>query len=121
DLLRAAIALIGNSAAVLWTTRGAAAIIGLAGVALWAYSFTIDMAERPVRAPRAPKRLTDRRATAEIEPERFVPESPRKLPMPRAVATPDVRPGPVISERQMTPVTTAKPREKQTSLDFGDK
>jgi DNA segregation ATPase FtsK/SpoIIIE, S-DNA-T family len=121
DLLRAAIALIGNSAAVLWTTRGAAAIIGLAGVALWAYSFTIDMAERSVRAPRAPKRLTDRRATAEIEPERFVPESPRKLPMPRAVATPDVRPGPVISERQMTPVTTAKPREKQTSLDFGDK
>ncbi|MES2022481.1 MAG: DNA translocase FtsK 4TM domain-containing protein [Pseudomonadota bacterium] len=121
DLLRAAIALIGNSAAVLWTTRGAAAIIGLAGVALWAYSFTVDMAERPLRAPRAPKRLTDRRATAEIEPERFVPESPRKLPMPRAVATPDVRPGPVISERQMTPVTTAKPREKQTSLDFGDK
>jgi DNA segregation ATPase FtsK/SpoIIIE, S-DNA-T family len=38
-----------------------------------------------------------------------------------AVATPDVRPGPVISERQMTPVTTAKPREKQTSMDFGDK
>lgn len=50
-----------------------------------------------------------------------MPESPRKLSMPRAVATPDVRPGPVISERQMTPVTTAKPREKQTSMDFGDK
>ncbi|MDR6848219.1 S-DNA-T family DNA segregation ATPase FtsK/SpoIIIE [Sphingomonas sp. BE270] len=121
DLLRAAIALIGNSEAVLWTTRGAAAIVGLCGLALWAYSFTIDMAERPARAPREPKRLTDRRGAAEIEPERFVPESPRKLSMPRAVATPDVRPGPVISERQMTPVTTAKPREKQTSMDFGDK
>ncbi|MFA6124818.1 MAG: DNA translocase FtsK 4TM domain-containing protein [Sphingomonas sp.] len=121
DLLRAAIALIGNSEAVLWTTRGVAAVISLCGLALWAYSFTIDMAERPVRAPRTPKRLTDRRNTAEIEPERFVPEAPRKLSMPRAVATPDVRPGPVISERQMTPVTTAKPREKQTSMDFGDK
>lgn len=121
DLLRAAIALIGNSEAVLWTTRGAAAIVGLCGLALWAYSFTIDMAERPARAPREPKRLTDRRGAAEIEPERFVPESPRKLSMPRAVATPDVRPGPVISEQQMTPVTTAKPREKQTSMDFGDK
>ncbi|MGC8025657.1 hypothetical protein ACP3WI_25095, partial [Salmonella enterica] len=41
DLLRAAIALIGNSEAVLWTTRGAAAIVGLCGLALWAYSFTI--------------------------------------------------------------------------------
>ncbi|WP_447407223.1 hypothetical protein, partial [Clostridium perfringens] len=80
---RAAIALIGNSEAVLWTTRGAAAIVGLCGLALWAYSFTIDMAERPASAPREPKRLTERRGAAEIEPERFVPESPRKLSMPR--------------------------------------
>ncbi len=119
DLLRAAIALIGDPVAMLWTARGTGALLGAGGIALWAYSFTIDMGDRPARQPREPKRLTDQRGVAP-EPEVFAPNPPRKLSMPRALAKPDSRPGPVIADRQMTPVTIAKPRAKQTSMDFGD-
>ena len=122
DLLRMAIALIGDQTAVLWVGRAIGGMIGLGGVALWAYSFTIDMSERRIRASPAPKRLTDQRRDATPEQEMFAPEpAPRKLSMPRALAKPDARPGPVIVDRQMTPVTVAKPRARQTSLDFGDK
>ena len=64
DLLRAAIALIGDPVASLWTARGIGALLGAGGIALWAYSFTIDMGERPERQPREPKRLTDQRDMA---------------------------------------------------------
>ncbi|PTS91035.1 cell division protein FtsK [Sphingomonas sp. HMWF008] len=120
NLLRAAIALIGDPTVALWTARGIAAVLGTGGLALWAYSFTIDMGERAPRPAREPRRLTDRRGV-EAEQDMFAPEpAPRKLSMPRALAMPDSRPGPVIADRQMTPVTVAKPRAKQTSLDFGD-
>ena len=119
DAIRGAVSLIGDETAVLWTTRAIGALIGLGGLALWAFSFTIDMSERPLAVPRPQKRLTDQRR--EIAPEQdLVAEPPRKLSMPRARATPDVRPGPVIADRAMTPVTVAKPRAKQTSMDFGD-
>ena len=121
DLLHAVIATIGDPTAMLWTARGVGAVLGAGGIALWAYSFTIDVSERPLRAPRPQKRLTDQRGMA-AEQEVFAPEpAPRKLSIPRALAKPDARPGPVIADRQMTPVTVAKPRAKQTSLDFGDK
>ncbi|MEG3176725.1 DNA translocase FtsK 4TM domain-containing protein [Sphingomonas sp. RB3P16] len=123
--LHALIGLIPDATAVVWTTRGVAAAFALAGVAAWAYSFTIDVSERPVRVAREPKRLTDQRrefgGDYEGEQDVLPPEPPRKLSMPRALASPDVRPGPVIADRQMTPVTVAKPRAKQTSMDFGDK
>ncbi|MET3761126.1 DNA translocase FtsK 4TM domain-containing protein [Sphingomonas sp. UYEF23] len=124
DVLRALIGLLPNPNAVLWTTRGIAVVLGFAGLALWAYSFTIDVSERAPRIAREPKRLTDQRRDRgdETDDEVFAPEpTPRKLSMPRALASPDVRPGPVIADRAMTPVTLAKPRAKQTSMDFGDK
>ena len=120
DLLRAAIGLIGDPTAILWTARGIGAALGAGGIALWAYSFTIDVGERRERPVREPKRLTDQRGIASDQGV-FAPEpAPRKLSMPRALAKPDSRPGPVIADRQMTPVTVAKPRAKQTSMDFGD-
>ena len=121
DAIRAGVALIGDETVVPWTTRGIGALAGLAGLALWAFSFTVDVSERPVSAPRARKRLTDQRRDIAPEQEVLAAEPPRKLSIPRARATPDARPGPVIADRQMTPVTVAKPRAKQTSMDFGDK
>jgi S-DNA-T family DNA segregation ATPase FtsK/SpoIIIE len=124
DVLRALIGLLPNANVVLWTTRGIAAVLGFAGLALWAYSFTIDVSERAPRIAREPKRLIDQRRDRddEADDDGFAPEpTPRKLSMPRALASPDVRPGPVIADRAMTPVTLAKPRAKQTSMDFGDK
>ena len=120
NLLRAAILLIGDPTAMLWTARGIGALLGAGGLALWAYSFTIDIGERPERPAREPKRLTDQRNMA-LDQDVFAPEpAPRKLSIPRALAKPDSRPGPVIADRPMTPVTVAKPRAKQTSMDFGD-
>ena len=120
NALRAAIGLIGDATAALWTARGIGALLGTAGLALWAYSFTIDMGERPPRAAREPRLLTDQRGI-DADADLSLPEAtPRKLSMPRALAKPDSRPGPVIADRQMTPVTVAKPRAKQTSMDFGD-
>ena len=120
NALRAAIGLIGDATAALWTARGIGALLGTAGLALWAYSFTIDMGERPPRAAREPRLLTDQRGI-DADADLSMPEAtPRKLSMPRALAKPDSRPGPVIADRQMTPVTVAKPRAKQTSMDFGD-
>ena len=119
DLLRAGIGVIGDPVAMLWTARGVGGVLGIGGIVLWGYSFTIDMGERPVRAPREPRRLTDQRGMMP-EHDVFAPDPPRKLSMPRALAKPDSRPGPVIADRQMTPVTIAKPRAKQTSMDFGD-
>lgn len=125
DVLRALIGLLPDANAVLWTTRGVAAVLGLAGLAVWAYSFTIDVSERAPRIAREPKRLSDQRRDRDVvdmDDDVLPPDpTPRKLSMPRALASPDVRPGPVIADRAMTPVTLAKPRAKQTSMDFGDK
>ncbi|WP_010184241.1 FtsK/SpoIIIE family DNA translocase [Sphingomonas sp. PAMC 26605] len=124
DAVRALIGLLPDANAQLWTTRGIAAGLGLAGLAAWGYSFTIDVSDRAPRIAREPKRLSDQRRDRDIvdmEDDVLPPEpSPRKLSMPRALASPDVRPGPVIADRAMTPVTIAKPRAKQTSMDFGD-
>jgi S-DNA-T family DNA segregation ATPase FtsK/SpoIIIE len=129
NLIRLAIGLVGDPVAMLWTTRGIAAAFGIAALVLWAYSFTIDMTERTLRIPRIPKRLIEsRRNRAETAPfdDDFAPDDveddakpARKVSIPRAVAAPDPRPGPVIADRQVAP-STARPRTQQTSLDLGD-
>ncbi|WP_242138033.1 DNA translocase FtsK 4TM domain-containing protein [Sphingomonas sp. TREG-RG-20F-R18-01] len=124
-VLRLAIGLIGDPAAILWTTRGIAAVISIAALVVWAYSFTIDMAERTLRIPRLPKRTAEARrmrADAIDDDDGDAAEDARparKVSMPRAVAAPDPRPGPVISDRQVAQ-SPPRPRTQQTSLDLGD-
>jgi S-DNA-T family DNA segregation ATPase FtsK/SpoIIIE len=115
DLLRWGIAFIGDPTAILWTSRGVGLIVALAGVGLWALSFVIDISDRPRRLPK-PRPVKSERRTPEQEV--FAPEPARK-PAPRAVATPDSRPGPVIAERNLAP-SIAKPKAKQASFDLGD-
>jgi len=129
NLVRLAIGLLGDPVAILWTTRGIATAFGIAALVLWAYSFTIDMAERTLRIPRIAKRLGEtrrNRAETNVFDDDFVQESvdddakpTRKVSMPRAIAAPDPRPGPVISDRQVAQ-SPPRPRTQQTSLDLGD-
>jgi S-DNA-T family DNA segregation ATPase FtsK/SpoIIIE len=115
--LHAAIDLIGNQPAILWTARGVALLTGMAGVAIWAWSVTID-GGLPRWRPALPR--PSRANRPEAEQEVLPPEPQRKAqPVPRAVAMPDARPGPVIAERNLSP-SVAKPKAKQTSFDLGD-
>lgn len=115
DLLRWATGFIGDAAVRLWTVRGVAVLTGLAGAGVWALSFVIDIGDRPRRLPRPRPAKAERRTP---EQEVFAPEPARK-PTPRALATPDSRPGPVIAERTLAP-SVAKPKAKQASFDLGD-
>jgi len=116
--LHAAIDLIGNPQAIRWTARGVALLTGLAGVAIWAWSVTID-GGLPRWRPALPR--PSRANRPEAEQDVLPPEPQRKAqPAPRPVAMPDARPGPVIAERNLNP-SVAKPKAaKQTSFDLGD-
>ena len=113
--IRWAIDFIGDPAIILWTERGVGVLVGAAGAAIWVFGFLMDGGARDWRRPRMKAIGVERR---EPEQEILAPEPARK-PTPRAVAMPDARPGPVIADRTIAP-SIAKPRSKQTSLDFGD-
>ncbi|MFA6116508.1 MAG: DNA translocase FtsK 4TM domain-containing protein [Sphingomonas sp.] len=115
DLVRLATGFIGDTAIRWWTGLAIAILTGLAGAGVWALSFIIDIGDRPRRLPK-PKPVKAERRTPEQEV--FAPEPARK-PTPRAVATPDSRPGPIIAERTLAP-SVAKPKAKQASFDLGD-
>ncbi|MEP7006677.1 MAG: DNA translocase FtsK 4TM domain-containing protein [Sphingomonas bacterium] len=118
DLLHWAISQIGDPTAMLWTARGVGALIGLAGMAIWASSFVIDMGDRQ-RRPQ-PAKLKAAKAERRTPEQEVLPaEAARKPPVPRAVAMPDARPGPVIAERSLA-ASVAKPKAKQASFDLGD-
>ncbi|MEO6215818.1 MAG: DNA translocase FtsK 4TM domain-containing protein [Sphingomonas sp.] len=118
DLLHWAIGLIGDPTAMLWTARGVGALTGLAGMAIWASSFVIDMGDRQ-RRPQPPKLKAAKAERRTPEQEVLPAEAARKPPVPRAVAMPDARPGPVIAERSLA-ASVAKPKAKQASFDLGD-
>ena len=113
--IRWAIDFIGDPAIILWTERGVSVLIGAAGAAIWVFGLLMDGGVRDWRRPRMKAIGVERR---EPEQEILAPEPARK-PTPRAIAIPDARPGPVIADRSIAP-SIAKPRSKQTSLDFGD-
>ena len=116
--LHAAIDLIGNPVAIRWTARGVAVLTGLAGVAIWAWSVTID-GGLPRWRPALPR--PSRANRPETEQDVLPPEPQRKAqPAPRAVAMPDARPGPVIAERNLNPAVAKTKAAKQASFDLGD-
>ena len=118
DLLHWAISQIGDPTAMLWTARGVGALTGLAGMAIWASSFVIDMGDRQ-RRPQ-PAKLKAAKAERRTPEQEVLPaEAARKPPVPRAVAMPDARPGPVIAERSLA-ASVARPKAKQASFDLGD-
>ncbi len=113
NVLRWAIAYIGNPAAELWTGRAVGLVAGVAGAVIWARSLEIDISEHQWRRRERLAAPESYAREADVAPE------PARKPAPRAVATPDPRPGPVIAERTLAP-SVAKPKAKQASFDLGD-
>ena len=115
NLLRWGIAQIGDPTAVLWTGRGVGLLAGLGGIVVYALSYDVDLRDRQwqfrLPSPRDDAPVADLRVDEPVLPVR--------KPMPRAVAAPETRPGPVIADRAVAP-STAKPRAKQASLDLRD-
>ena len=117
-LLDWGVGLIGNPTVTWWASRSIALVTALAGIGIWASSLVIGMGDRQRRPKLLPRPIpvkADRRVIEE-EPDEV---EPVRKPMPRAVAKPDGRPGPVIAERTLAP-SVAKPKAKQASFDLGD-
>jgi len=131
DLIRFALSFIPNQQGMLWTARGLGAVIGLGGLACWASSFVVGLdgatIVRPLKALADLRERSAERAFAaadddedyEVEDVRRTPDAPR-ITVPRAVAAPDARPAPVISDRTMAAVAAPRPKAQQTSFDLGD-
>jgi len=118
--VRAATGALGDPGVALWVARGAAALLALGGIVLYAVSYEIDASiSWRLRLPsRAPDVIDDDIALAEAEAP--VIERPRAPAVPRAVALPDERPAPVIAERAAPAPAAPQRAPKQTSFDLGD-
>ncbi|WP_267389638.1 DNA translocase FtsK [Sphingomonas sp. GC_Shp_3] len=132
DLIRFALGFIPNQQAMLWTARGVGTLVGLGGLACWASSFVVGLdgatIKRPLRALADLRERSAERAFAADDDDEFyevedrrraTPDAPR-ITVPRAVAAPDERPAPVISDRTMAAVAAPRPKAQQTSFDLGD-
>jgi S-DNA-T family DNA segregation ATPase FtsK/SpoIIIE len=119
EALRWALGFIPDAAVVLWLGWGAALILGVAGIIIWARALNLSLPEsRPSFAlpklGRSPKAITDQRVFEDDEEAEPAPK-----PLPRKQAMPSDRPAPVIADRMVAP-SPAKPKEVQTSLDLRD-
>ncbi|MGP7795768.1 DNA translocase FtsK [Sphingomonas sp. CLY1604] len=118
-----ALSFIGQPGTERWLARGIGLVIGVAGIIVWAKSLEIDLGERRFRLRRI--RTADGETIEDVydyDVDEEEDEEPlqlaRKVVEPRAVATPDPRPAPVIADRTVAP-SAARPKPKQQSLDLG--
>ncbi|AJP73653.1 DNA translocase FtsK [Sphingomonas hengshuiensis] len=122
-----AIGLAGDPVVAFWAGRGLGGLFAIAGLWLWWRSLDFSLPERGIRlpslrpagkasllaAPPAPElraELRESLGTREVT-------GPRE---PRKVVVPDNRPGPVISDRGISPAPAKPKPPTQTSLDFKD-
>jgi len=112
---RALAGLAGNLEVTLWIERALGAVIGLAGVALYAVAIEVDWRQVPQRF-----RLPDLSSRAEELAEDEPTESTATISRPRrAVPPPEAHPGPVIADRSVAPAPP-KAKARQASLDLRD-
>jgi DNA segregation ATPase FtsK/SpoIIIE, S-DNA-T family len=112
---RWALSFVGDAAVETWAARALAAACGLAGAAIWGRALELGLADRFWRWRAARPALVDRRDVPDEEPLTLT-----RKPVPRPVAAPDPRPGPVIADRQLAPAVAPRARPKQASLDLRD-
>ena len=119
--LQLAIGLIGNEVAEVWTARGLALLLGLAGIIVWARGMAIDWREARIAIPKLPK--IERAPAADAPPfdvEDDFADAPRAAPAPRKIAEPSTKPAPVIADRALAPATAKPKAATQTSFDLRD-
>ncbi|WP_375391130.1 DNA translocase FtsK [uncultured Sphingomonas sp.] len=108
---RQLLALSGQEAVERWGVVALGITAGVAGVIVWARALEIEWADLRWRRGARPARLA---APADEEPLTLT----RRPVEPRAVATPDPRPAPIIADRQVAP-SAARPKPRQEKLDLG--
>ncbi|SOB80398.1 DNA translocase FtsK [Sphingomonas guangdongensis] len=119
-----AIAFIGQETAVRWIERVVGLALGIGGIVVWGRGINIDLPERRLALPRLGRREREEDAPAprpvpvDLNDDDTAPAAPPP-PLPRKVAVPNDRPGPVIADRQVAPAP-AKREERQSSLDLRD-
>ncbi|MBI0475637.1 DNA translocase FtsK [Sphingomonas sp. MA1305] len=112
---------VGAPNAERWAARAIGLAAGVAGIIVWAKSLEIELGERRFRLRRS--RSTDDGADDlpfdayddDAEDEEEPLDLKRKAIEPRALATPDPRPAPVIADRTVAP-SQARPKPQQTQL-----
>ncbi|VXC94647.1 FtsK/SpoIIIE family DNA translocase [Sphingomonas sp. 8AM] len=121
---RSGIALIGNPLVTWWSVLALGLLTGIAGAILWGRSLEIDLA-RFTPSPRLLRRRArdgdesfEEAAFDDAADDGDAPFSPTRTPAPRAVAQPDNRPAPVISDRTTSP--SLAPPKPQQRLDLRD-
>ncbi|WP_341208010.1 DNA translocase FtsK 4TM domain-containing protein [uncultured Sphingomonas sp.] len=122
--IRSGIALIGNPQVTWWSVLALGLVTGIAGAILWGRSLEIDLA-RFTPSPRLLRRRvrdgaseTDDEVFDEAQDDEDAPFALARSPAPRAVAQPDNRPAPVISDRTIAP--SLAPPKPQQRLDLRD-
>ena len=123
---RSGIALFGQPLVTWWSVVALGLVTGVAGAIVWGRSLEIDLARFT-----PPPGLLRRRPRVEGEGADLVdddllrdddaddaPFALARTPAPRAVAQPDHRPAPVISDRPLAP--SAAPAKPQQRLDLRD-
>ncbi|MDR6789098.1 S-DNA-T family DNA segregation ATPase FtsK/SpoIIIE [Sphingomonas sp. BE138] len=125
---RSGVALFGQPLVTWWSVVALGLVTGIAGAIVWGRSLEIDLA-RFTPSPRLLRRRPradgveadfddgDDAAFADDD-EDDAPFALSRTPAPRAVAQPDNRPAPVISDRALAP--SAAPAKPQQRLDLRD-
>jgi len=112
-----ALAFAGDPTISTWGLRAIGLIAGVAGVVVWARSLELALGDRRWRRRvAAPGAAYDE--TLRPDEDEPLTLTRKAAGAPRAVATPDPRPAPVIADRTLAP-SIAKTKPKQTQLDLG--
>lgn len=113
------LAQLGQAEWARWGAIALGVLLGVAGVIVWARSLDLGLGARTSRwrAARAERFVATDDDVDLVEPDLPPPELRRGI-APRAVATPDPRPAPIIGERTLAP-SAARPKP-QPSLDLRD-
>ncbi|KQN92468.1 cell division protein FtsK [Sphingomonas sp. Leaf231] len=122
---RSAVALIGEVQVTWWSVVALGIVTGIAGAIVWGRSLEIDLA-RFTPSPRLLRRRArdddgedlDEGDLADDGEDGDAPFALSRAPAPRAVAQPDNRPAPVISDRTIAP--SLAPPKPQQRLDLRD-
>ena len=119
--VRAAVGLAGNAQATWWSVVALGVIAGVAGAVVWGRSLEIDFGRFAPRGGLRRARADAADDARDIHPDADdqdeLPAAAR-IAVPRAVAQPDNRPAPVITDRSLAP-SAARPRPQQR-LDLRD-
>ncbi|PZQ61953.1 MAG: cell division protein FtsK [Sphingomonas taxi] len=119
---RSAIGLIGDAQVTWWSIVALGIVTGVAGAIVWGRSIELDLGRfAPAPRLRRLRAADDDNAAFAGDDQADDDEAPFALsraPAPRAVAQPDHRPAPVISDRTVAP-SLAAPKPQQR-LDLRD-